>query len=102
VTREQMKQILDAINHSTYILMYGDHAADVNGADAHPNDLQRIHWEMAQDRAAIAAKSAAVLEALKGVARGSVDINAVEAAAEKGAADALSRVELTVAPEQAA
>jgi lysozyme len=90
--------IIEAINHSTYILMYGDHAADVNGVDAHPNDLQRIRWEMAQDRAAINAKFAAVLEALKGVAGGSVDMAAVEAAAEKGAADALSRVELTVEP----
>jgi lysozyme len=102
VTPEQMKTLLDAINHSTYILMYGDHAADVNGADAHPNDLQRIRYEMAQDRAAVAAKFAALMEALKTATGGVVNLSDVEAAAEKGAADALARVQLTVAPEAAA
>ena len=94
--------IIDAINHATYILMYGDHAADVNGVDAHPNDLQRIRWEMAQDRAAVAAKFGALMEALKTATGGVVDLSAVEAAAEKGAADALARVQLTVADEAAA
>jgi hypothetical protein len=70
--------------------------------DAHPNDLQRIRWEMAQDRAAVAAKFGALMEALKTATGGVVDLSAVEAAAEKGAADALARVQLTVADKAAA
>jgi lysozyme len=51
--------------------------------------------------AALDAKVSALIEAMKTAASAGVDMAAVEAAAEKGAADALSRVELTVAPEQA-
>jgi hypothetical protein len=51
--------------------------------------------------AALDAKMSALVAALATASSGQFDLAAVEAAAEKGAAEALARVQLTVAPEAA-
>ena len=96
-----VQRVVNDLAKAVYLLSYGDHADDAQDPGTHPNNLQRVRRELAEDRAAAAAQFAAVLEALKGVLGGSVDLAAVEAAAERGAAEALGRVQLVVEPEPA-
>jgi Lyzozyme M1 (1,4-beta-N-acetylmuramidase) len=95
------QEILDAIHDGVYLLMYGDNADDTKDKGTHPNDLQKIRqliMQLIAAQAASDAKVSALVAALGTASSGQFDLAAVEAAAEKGAADALARVELTVGP----
>jgi hypothetical protein len=91
--------IQKAVGDATSLLMYGDSADDSKDKGTHPNNAQEIRRLLLQLTADSAAREAALLEAIKAAATGGpIDLSAVQTAAERGAADALARVQLVVDP----
>jgi lysozyme len=88
-----------ALADGIYKLMYGDNADDKLDKGTHPNNLQMLRslvMNLAAAQATSDAKLSALVAALATASSGQFDLAAVEAAAEKGAEEALSKVKLVV------
>jgi hypothetical protein len=107
VTAAEAAWFQPSSNSQVYeLLAYGDARDDTKDPNGHPNNTQRVRLEMAQDRATIAANFAAMtkmIEALVAAGGAAVDLPALKTtmieAAEEGAATALSRIDVVIAPD---
>ena len=98
VPAAEAEQFAPSSNSQVYeLLAYGDSRLESDTAEPHANSIQRVRFEMIQDRAEVAALAKAV-GALAEAQGTPIDMQAIKDMVQKTVQDGLAALELRIVP----